>query len=454
MKDVTIKLAEFSANLTYDRIPRAAVENLKKCLLDALGCAVYGATTPWGMIVNKFVQDQGGVKEATLWTTSFDGPAANVVLGNGTMIHSFDFDDYHMTKIHPGAVVIPAALAIAEKERLDGKRLLTAMTAGYETMTHISRAVNPGASRLKGWHLTGTCGTFAAAAAVGNLWGFNTDTMASALGMAGTQSAGLWAFTADGSYSKRFHPGRSSQSGIMAAALARDGYQGPTMILEAEDGGFLKATSDDFDASMVLEGLGEKFDAEDVVIKPYAACGSLHSSIDAILAIKKDYGIDTDRIERINVYNSEVVQVQCGFDYQPMGALQSQMSLKYCVARALLDGGCTLSQFTEEKLAEPRAVELAARVHFVKHDEINRIYPKRFPSIVEVVLSNGERHQLRIDAPKGSVENPLTWEEVQSKFKKNSAVMLDEQRTEAIIQVVEELEELAEISRLTQLLKG
>lgn len=306
MDDVTVKLAEFNSQLTYEQISVNALKNVKKCLLDSLGCAFFGASTEWGKIVNDFVQSQGGVHEATLWSTDFVGPAANVVLGNGTMIHSFDFDDYHMTKIHLGAAVIPAALAIGEKEHIDGKRLLTAIVTGYETMIHISRGINPGASRLKGWHLTGTCGTFAAAVAAGNIWQLDSNKMANAIGMAGTQSSGLWAFTADRSFNKRFHPGRSAQSGILAASLARRGYRGPTKILEAEDGGFFKATSCDYDFSKVTEGLGEKFDTENVVIKPYPAAGSLHSSIEAALIIMKKNEIDIERIKKVNVYNSEV----------------------------------------------------------------------------------------------------------------------------------------------------
>lgn len=448
MEDVTIKLAEFNAQLTYDQISGNALITAKKCLLDSFGCALFGSTTEWGKIVNDFVQSQGGVHEATLWSTDFVGPAANVVLGNGTMIHSFDFDDYHMTKIHPGAVVIPAALGIGENERIDGKRLLAAIVAGYETMIHISRGINPGASRLKGWHLTGTCGTFAAAVAAGNIWQFDANTMANAIGMAGTQSAGLWAFTADGSYSKRFHPGRSSQSGILAASLARRGYQGPTKILEAEDGGFFKATSYDFDFSKITDGLGEKFDTENVVIKPYPACGSLHSSIDAALVIMKENEIDIEKIKEVNVYNSEVVNVQCGFEYSPIGPLQAQMSLKYCVARAILDRMVTIAQFKEEKLSDPAAVDLSKRVNFIKHYEINRIYPRKFPSIVEIVTDDGRKLEVRVDSPKGSEENPMTWEEVQEKFKLQACDVIGEEKANTIIDIVMHLEDIKDVSEL------
>lgn len=453
MENITMKLAEFASQLTYDQISREALEKAKACLLDALGCAFFGSTTEWGKIVNEFVQKQKGVQEASLWTTNFWGPAANVVLGNGTMIHSYDFDDYHVTKIHLGAPIIPAAIAIGEKEHIDGKGLMTAMVAGYETMIHISRGTNPGASRLKGWHLTGTCGTFGAAAAVGNIWQFDTRTMASALGMAGTQSAGLWAFTADGSFSKRFHPGRASQSGIMAASLARNGFQGPIKILEAEDGGFCKATSYEYDFSKITAGLGEKFDTEDVVIKPYPACASVHSSIDAALIMRKDNEIDVEKIREINVYNSEIVNVQCGHDYKPMGALQAQMSMKYCVARTVLDNMLSVAQFTEEKLSDPVAIDLAHRVNFVLDDEINKIYPREFPSIVEIVMETGQKYKVRVNMPKGSVENPMSWQEIQAKFKSLARDVVGEKKTAAIIELTDNLETIEDVADITKLMQ-
>jgi 2-methylcitrate dehydratase PrpD len=378
---------------------------------------------------------------------------STVVLGNGTMVHSYDFDDYHMTKIHPGAVVMPAAVACGENEHCDGKSLLTAIVAGYETMIHIARGINPAASRLKGWHLTGTCGTFAAAAAVGNMWGFDPQTMASALGMAGTQSAGLWAFTADGSFSKRFHAGRSAQSGVIAASLARLGYCGPTKILEADDGGFFKATSEDFEFFKVIDGLGVKYDVEDVIIKPYPICGSLHSSIDAVLALKKENDIVVSEIEEIIVYNSEVVNLQCGFNYKPAGILQAQMSMKYCVARAVTDGLFTVSQLTEEKVSDPFVVDLAGRVTFVRDDEINKIYPLEFPSIVEIIMKNGKRLKKKIDSPTGSKENPLSWEAVQEKFKIHAPPVIGMNKSEKLIQVIDNLEDVNDVAVLSALMK-
>lgn len=453
MENVTMRLAEFISHLTYNQISQKALEKVKTCLLDSFGCAVSGSTTEWGRIVNEFVQSQKGVQEASLWTTTFVGPAANVVLGNGTMIHSYDFDDLHMTKIHPGSVVIPAGIAIGEREHIDGMTLMAAIVAGYETMIHISRGLNPKASRGKGWHLTGTCGTFAAAATAGSIWQLDPTTMASALGMAGTQSSGLWAFNADGSHSKRFHPGRAAQSGVIAASLARSGYRGPTKILEAEDGGFFRATSCDFDFSAITHGLGKKFDTEDVVIKPYPACGSLHSSIEAALIITKENPINIEGVREINVYNSEGVNLQCGFEYQPMGVLHAQMSMKYCIARAMLDGMLSLVQFTDDKLKDPVAIDVTKRVNFVLSDEINEIYPREFPSIVEVVMKDGKKYKVRVNVLKGSTENPMSWQEVQDKFRVLAFPILGNDKAAAIINMVENLEDVNDVTAIARLMK-
>ncbi len=199
--------------------------------------------------------------------------------------------------------------------------------------------------------------------------------------------------------------------------------------------------------------MGKKFDTEDTVIKPYPACGSLHSSIDAVLKIRKERNIDIDKIKEINVYNSDLVNVQCGFDYTPMGVLQAQMSMKYCVARAVLDGAMTIAQFSEEKLSDPIAINLANRVKFVLDDEINRLYPRAFPSIVEIVMEGGESYKTRINMPKGSVEVPLSRQEIQDKFKSLACHCIDNQRAGAIIAKVDKLEKVKDVATLTALMQ-
>jgi len=444
----TMELADFLSQLKFEDIPRKTLQQMKAAFLDALGCGLFGSTLEWSQKVNELVREMGGKEEATLWANRFRGPAANVALGIGTMIHSFDFDDYHNAKVHPGAVVVPAALTMAERTGSSGRRFLTAMTAGYEAMIRISLATGPGPSRQKGWHLTGTCGTFGAAAAAGKLLGLNRDQMASALGMAGTQSAGLWAFTADGSESKRFHPGRSAQSGILAALLALKGYRGPTQILEASDGGFCRATSDRFHLERLTEGLGKRFEAEQIVLKPYSCCGSLHSTIDATRTLARKHSLKPEQVEKILVHNSQVVKLQCGFEYQPLGPLQAQMSLQYCTAISLLEGQVLVDQFREDRLSAPAVLDLARRVEFVRDPEIDALYPEKFASKVEIVLKDGRRLWERVDFPKGSPENPMTPEEVAQKFKSLAAAVKDESAISKILENQGRLEDLPDLSPL------
>ena len=452
MKNETRSLARFASGLGFDSLDQDLVVRFKIGLLDAVGCAMHGSAQPWARMVNRFIKEQRGKREATLWLQRFRGPSANVALGLGVMIHSFDFDDYHNAKIHPGAPVIPAAMAVGESIGASGKAVIAAMVSGYETMIRISLATGPNASRSRGWHLTGTTGTFGAAAAAGNLLGLDEERMASALGMAGTQSAGLWAFTADGAMSKRFHPGRAAQSGVMAALLARMGFRGPTQILEATDGGFCKATSDQTDLSLITEGLGSRFLCRDVNIKPYACCASAHSAIDAVLELRKRHRFSPSDVERIRVKTAEGVKLQCGFEYRALGTVQAQMSLQYIVAVSLLDGQAMPEQFADARIAEPQVLALAGHVEIVADPEMNRLYPEHYANKVEILLKSGQRLEARVDDARGSVESPIGFPEITEKFRSLAAPVIGTDRTDAFIDTVEGLELLDDVGELTRML--
>ena len=163
-RGITRKLAEFVSGLRAESIPAHTEAVLAKAVVDAIGCGLYGLTMPWARILQEFAAEQGGPPEAGLWGAGRRVSVGNSVLSSGTAIHSFDFDDHSRAKIHPGAIVVPVALALGEREGVDGRRILAAIAAGYETMNRVSQAANPSRTRMRGWHLTGTCGTFAAAA--------------------------------------------------------------------------------------------------------------------------------------------------------------------------------------------------------------------------------------------------------------------------------------------------
>ncbi|WP_066635201.1 MmgE/PrpD family protein [Bordetella sp. H567] len=415
-RGITMALAEFIAGLTPAAIPGRTRDVLRKALVDGLGCGLYGLATPWGRIMREYARDRQGPPEAALWGGQARVAVDNSVLAAGTAIHGFDFDDHSRAKIHPGAVVLPVVLALGEREGVDGATLLTAMAAGYETMNRVSQAANPGRTRMRGWHLTGTTGTFAAAAAASVILGLDASTTASALGLAGTQSAGLWAFTADGGMSKRMHPGRSAQAGVAAALLAARGFAGPRFILEAEDGSFLFGMSDSPRPGMITQGLGSTWHTDATCFKPHACCGSNHACVDAALDLMREHRIAIDDIERIVAGIPSVVNTQTGFDYRADSVLNAQMSLRYNIAVALMDGQAYLEQFTPARIVEPRVVALSRRVDIEIDADIDRAYPEIYGGRVTLIVRGGRSYARRVDYSLGMPENPMPHAEIERKY--------------------------------------
>ena len=413
----TRDLAAWVSALKYDDLPQRTREVARIALLDTLGAGLYGFNTPWTQKLLSWVQRGGQGNEARTWNAgTVTLRSADAALVNGVAVHAFELDDYHNAKLHCGAAVIPAALAVAERLDSNGRDLLTAIVAGYEVMIRSSLALNPSAARLRGWHLTGVVGPFGAAAACAVLLKLNAEETAWALGLAGTQGAGLWAFNADGSMSKRLHPGKAAHSGVLAAELAQLGFSGPTSIYEFEDGGVLKAFSDHADKALLTRDLGCVYHIDNNSIKPYCCCGSTHAYIDAALALRKKLGAPWDTSRKVRVGTCKVVDVQCGFDYVPGSVLNAQMSLRYAVAVALLEGAALPAQFTDDKLCDPLIIAVAAAIELVADPELDKLYPKDFAGWV-AVEHNGRFERIDILNPTGSIHAPINAAGITEKFR-------------------------------------
>jgi len=413
----TLELADWVSSLAYDDLPLRSREVARIALLDTLGAGLYGFNTPWTQTMLAWVKRGSGGNEARVWgETGATLRCADAALVNGVASHAFELDDYHNAKLHCGAAVVPAALAVAERLNSNGRELLTAIAAGYEVMIRSSLALNPSAARLRGWHLTGVTGPFGAAAASAVLLKLNAEQTAWALGLGGTQGAGLWAFNADGTMSKRLHPGKAAHSGVLAAELAQMGFSGPTQIYEFEDGGVLKAFSDASDPAPLTHALGTVFHLDQNSIKPYSCCGSTHSYIDAALALRKKIGAPWDVKRKVRVGTCKVVDVQCGFDYVPGSALNAQMSLRYAVAVALMDGAALPRQFTAEKMNDPAIAGLAQAIELVPDPELDKLYPKDFAGWV-AVEHNSRWERVDILNPTGSIHVPIDAAGITDKFR-------------------------------------
>jgi 2-methylcitrate dehydratase PrpD len=246
--------------------------------------------------------------------------------------------------------------------------------------------------------------------------GLDAERTAWALGLAGTQGAGLWAFNADGAMSKRLHAGKAAHSGVLAAELAEIGFTGPTQIYEFEDGGVLKAFSDASDPAPLTAELGSVYRLDSTSIKPYSCCGSTHAYVDAALALRQKLGSPWDVRRPVKVGLSKVVDVQCGFDYHPTNALNAQMSLRYIVAAALVDGQALPPQFSDSKLADPTLVELASKLELVHDPRLDELYPKNFAGWV-AAESGGEWARVDVLDPSGSPASPIDARGITEKFR-------------------------------------
>ncbi|MCD0505901.1 MmgE/PrpD family protein, partial [Bordetella petrii] len=241
-------------------------------------------------------------------------------------------------------------------------------------------------------------------------------TTASALGLAGTQSAGTWAFTADGGMSKRMHPGRSAQAGLMAALLAQRGFAGPRYILEAEDGGLLFGMSDTPRPAMLVEDLGRRWHSDETCFKPHACCGSNHACVDAVLDLMRENKLEPADVERVVAGIACVVNTQTGFEYRADSVLNAQMSLRYNIAVAMTDGQAYLEQFTPQRIVEPRVVALSERVEIEIDPEIDAAYPEIYGGRVTLTTRQGNTLSRKVDYSRGMPENPMSHGEIDGKF--------------------------------------
>lgn len=452
---LTKDFAKSICEIKIGDLPAHIIHKTERLILDSLGCAVYGSSTPWGGAVVDYVQGLGSRPLSSVVAHPFKTDPASAALANGTMAHAYELDDVFMIgKMHPGAVVIPAALAVAESIHADGPSLMQAVIAGYEAMGRVGLGLGANATKRRGWHITGVAGTFGGAAAAGRLLGLDAHQMASAFGIAGTQSAGLFAFIADGSMTKRFHAGRSAQSGIMAAMLAQKGLEGPTQVLEAPDGGLLKTISDGSDANRVLRGPDERFVVEQVGYKLYSCCGSIHPAIDAAREIVDKHNVKEGDVEAVEVGVSDVVIRQCGWDYEPLSTLQAQMSMKYCVAVAIREGDAFIKQFTDQEIRDPKTLELAKRVGVSVDPRAQKEYPAKNPASVTIKLKDGKKWNLYVDEPRGlSEERIATDADLTRKFSTLTEGIIGKEKSKAVIDSVLALDKLHDTAQLTALLQ-
>jgi 2-methylcitrate dehydratase PrpD len=450
---VTEHLARWISQLRREHIPAPAWAHAKLCLLDALGCALFGSQQPWGRIAADTALTLSPGERASLFGHGKRCGVDAAAMANGTAIHGFELDDLHLkATLHPGAVTIPAALALAEAFDKTPSQCLTAIVAGYETGLRIGMAVGLGHG-LRGHHTTGTVGTLAAAAVGANLLGLDAKQTADALGIAATQAAGLHGARM-GAMSKRFHAGRSAQSGLLAAVLASKGFTGSSTALEQPFGGFFSTLCDDVNLDTVTGGLGEHWEICAVGFKAYASCGSTHTTVDAIERLMQQ-GLTAGNLKELRIHMSRKAVSNVGWKYVPAGVVAAQMNAYYTSAMKILEGDVFIDQFQEHKLAEPRVLGMIERIR-IQHEPAFDAggAATRHKVRVEAQRTDGQTQTVEVEQRKGSAQFPLSRQDIERKFRGLAKVRLDAEHTEKVVTWVNNLDAMGNLHDLTALLRG
>lgn len=454
MSSCAAVLARHVLGLRHDDVPREVRRHAVKLIADALSAGIYGAETPPGQAIFAQARAQYRTGAAPVWGRSHALDAAGSALVNAAQAHAYELDDYMPAgKTHPGAVIVPAAFAVADGDTT-GEELVTAVVAAYDVMCRVAFAINPTSARGRGFHMTGLTGPFGAAAVAGRLLKLDETALISAVGIAASCSAGIFAFSAEGAMTKPLHAGRASEAGVVAARLAAQGLLGPTAALESESGGLLNAVSDDPRVWELTKDLGDRFDLADVAIKPYPCCGSIHSSIDAIFELQRDHALTADEVESIAVHNASGVILQCGFEYTGDGGpLEAQMSLQYCLAAALVDGRIGREQFSARRRHDARLQAVASRVDFVLDPRIEELYPNEFPARVRVRRSDGTTIESRISAPLGTPRRPIDDAGLRSKFLDLTAETMSSADRDRLLHAIQQIDSSHGIAEMIDILR-
>ena len=409
------KLAEYVCTFHLENVQKEVLFAAKHCLLDTISVGLGGSQTPQLKQIQKQIleyEPSSSPQGISLWGSCEMPSLRTAVFLNSMACHVLELDDVHTgSKTHIGTVVIPAAWGMCEYLKKTGRDLIEAIICGYEVMSRIGMGFGVSSHRNKGWHVTGTAGTFGAAAACGKLLNFSPEQMMAAFGLAGAQSCSTWAFLSDGATNKILHPGRAAANGLDACILTLAGMKGSSHILDAEDGGLFPMMSDHYDFSLISKGLGSIYEILNVDKKPYPCCRSTHCAIDAAIYLKNLFSILPENIDHVQIKTYMVGVKQCGLSsgsIHPTISAEAKFSTPYVTACALLNGNVSLSDFYDSIIQQPQRQELLRKIHVYEDPKFTAQYPEHWGCEMQIHLKNGTVHQCQIRDASGSITAPLT----------------------------------------------
>jgi 2-methylcitrate dehydratase PrpD len=451
---VTRDLAAFTAAIQHDALPEAVRTRTRFLVLDLIGNIVRGrhdaeSTAPLLAAIRALGFAAGG---AAVFGDAARYTPAGAALLNGALAHSLDFDDTHAAgSLHPGAPVIPAALAAAEMTGADGKTVLAAIVAGYEVTCRLAVALPAGDHYDRGYHPTATCGAFGAAAAAGRIFGLDAAAIEHAFGIALSQSAGSLQFLANGAWTKRFQVGWAAMAGLVAAQLAREGFRGAGQALEGKTG-FLAAYAPKPVPERALQDLGTEWELMATAVKPYPSCRYGHASVDAALMLRAELGLAPEEIEAVTMGLPDKGMLLVGrplaYKQNPQNVVDGQFSGPFVVACALVRGHFGWDSYAWLNDADLRA--MMPKIACEQDPEIEAEFPANMSGKL-TIRARGQTFTRKVVVPKGEPANFLTEDELRSKFAALCDAVLGAERARQLADAVLSLDRAPDVNGLMRL---
>ena len=437
----TKSLAKFAVELEFNKIPENILNYLKLLFLDGVGCCVHGNTLEWTKTLREVVTNKEDINQCSIIGTNKKTTLLNAVLINSTAGHGFESDDIHRESIlHPNSIIVPVSINVAEKiGNINGKKFLTSVVAGYEVATRIGSAAGT-ELLLRGFHPQGTHGTIAAAITAGKLMDFTTDQMVHAIGIAGSLGAGLMA-AQEGAMVKRLHSGRAAQAGVLAAQLSAKNFTGIQNIVEADYGGFLSSFSGKNDFNRSTRNLYKEWECMNTGIKPYASVTSIHTALDCLKNIMEKNNISVKNIKNIKAKISHPTYVHCAWNYKNHNITSAQMNIYYGLALIALEGELFVNQFSKDKISNPEILNFMKKITAEVDPKIESLgHEFRHMASIELTTNDNKKFSHTEKYRKGSPENPLTKDQIISKFKTLVAYSYDDTKINTIKEKIENIE--------------
>ncbi|WP_428492371.1 MmgE/PrpD family protein [Rhodopila sp.] len=435
---LTRALSEQARSLRWDDIPEPIRCWARQCVLDTIGCGIAGAADDLVAILLAEMDEQGGKPEAAVFGHSARLPAAQAAIVNGAAAHALDFDDVNLAMPgHPSVAILPALLALAEQRGAGGAEVLTAFVAGYELQCRIGRCIAPGHYDGLGFHATATVGSFGAAAACAHLLGLDADRFATALGIAGTQAAGLKSMF--GTMCKPLHAGTAAHHGLMAAKLAARGFSSRTDVIECAQG-FARTHSPDFNPQLALETPPGGWWIAANLFKYHAACYMTHAAIESARQLREQHRFAPEQVERIDLRVQESCDRICNIA-APRTGLEAKFSLRLTTAMALAGVDTSrLSSYSDQVAADPVLVALRDKVLL----DLRTGIPNTF-SEVELSLRDGSKFTARHDAGIAATDIAKQGRRLEAKFAALADPVLGSAKTATLIAAIARLDQLPDL---------